>query len=578
MGYSKDEIGQKVLAARALWNSKFNIDSVLHSVAFTNLNNHRELSGTETIEWSSTRSGGTVDIWYSSDYGEHWTLVEKSISNTGSYQLATENFQDTPFGIFRLFIKDEQGNLYAFAQSHDVSINNIQDGVPFLKVLNQGFEKGDTIQTNSHSVEILIADVETDSMSMQLLYSIDEGNTFSLSQTLTVASDTLPQPVHINLVSLPNTKKLTIKLSVSDGNSSSEVVLDDFTKIHSRDSVAASHREIVSGFARIPLRVNIVDSSQLTGHDYIITFDDKDSTTTQYKKYFSVVDATLRYEVVSQQPILPFNESPIFDGLSLYNEDILTVLDSSRSGWNDSAEKQLDYSFYPFFWGTSSSSLRYNGFRMPNDYAVIFYPEIVDTSLADTLYPNTPSNRISAKPISYRVKNITTGEFIKSVYFKTGSSSTYFNMYFKEEVSGMTRRTWRVNIIDYTANASMPTGDTLYLLTRKGLSMFDTIHVFNVTTDVGTSPELPASYRLEQNYPNPFNPMTVIHYQLQAKSNVSLKVFDILGREVATLVDEIQQAGFQSVNWNASNYSSGIYFYRLQAGSFIETKKLVLIR
>jgi hypothetical protein len=83
---------------------------------------------------------------------------------------------------------------------------------------------------------------------------------------------------------------------------------------------------------------------------------------------------------------------------------------------------------------------------------------------------------------------------------------------------------------------------------------------------------------LEQNYPNPFNPSTSISFTLPSKSFVSLKVFDLLGREVATLVNEQKPAGTYTQKWNAANVSSGIYFYRLQADKFTETKKLVLLK
>ena len=86
------------------------------------------------------------------------------------------------------------------------------------------------------------------------------------------------------------------------------------------------------------------------------------------------------------------------------------------------------------------------------------------------------------------------------------------------------------------------------------------------------------SYSLTQNYPNPFNPTTTISFSLPSKSFVSLKVFDILGRDVATIVSEEMSAGNYSRPWNADKMSTGIYFYRLQAGSFTETKKLILLR
>ena len=86
------------------------------------------------------------------------------------------------------------------------------------------------------------------------------------------------------------------------------------------------------------------------------------------------------------------------------------------------------------------------------------------------------------------------------------------------------------------------------------------------------------SYKIGQNYPNPFNPSTTISFGLPDMNFVSLKVFDITGREVTTLVAEERTAGEHSVNWNASSMSSGVYFYRMQAVNFSETKKLVLLR
>jgi hypothetical protein len=87
-----------------------------------------------------------------------------------------------------------------------------------------------------------------------------------------------------------------------------------------------------------------------------------------------------------------------------------------------------------------------------------------------------------------------------------------------------------------------------------------------------------SSYKLSQNYPNPFNPSTIINYQLPITNFVSLKVYDVLGNRVATLVNDEKPAGNYSVNFNASNLSSGIYFYQLKANNFIQTKKMILIK
>jgi hypothetical protein len=98
------------------------------------------------------------------------------------------------------------------------------------------------------------------------------------------------------------------------------------------------------------------------------------------------------------------------------------------------------------------------------------------------------------------------------------------------------------------------------------------------STVVLNSPFRPGGFALSQNYPNPFNPVTTIRYQIPAHGYVSLKVFDLLGREIATLVDGMKTPGDYSTTWDASNATSGVYFYRLQSGAFTEAKKLVVLR
>lgn len=103
-------------------------------------------------------------------------------------------------------------------------------------------------------------------------------------------------------------------------------------------------------------------------------------------------------------------------------------------------------------------------------------------------------------------------------------------------------------------------------------------------TDLVTSVEqiendlLPTEFRLEQNYPNPFNPSTTIQFAVPKTSNVTLRIYDILGREVATLIDEKYQPGQYKIIFEAGQLASGLYVYRIQAGDFLETKKLMLLR
>jgi hypothetical protein len=104
-----------------------------------------------------------------------------------------------------------------------------------------------------------------------------------------------------------------------------------------------------------------------------------------------------------------------------------------------------------------------------------------------------------------------------------------------------------------------------------------TILVQAAATEVADNNIVPTEYSLSQNYPNPFNPSTMISYQLPKALRVSLKVFNTLGQEVAVLVDEEKSAGYHQVRWDAA-LTSGVYFYRLQAGDFVETKKMIVLQ
>lgn len=100
------------------------------------------------------------------------------------------------------------------------------------------------------------------------------------------------------------------------------------------------------------------------------------------------------------------------------------------------------------------------------------------------------------------------------------------------------------------------------------------LNIVNVDEDIS----LPETFELYQNYPNPFNPITNIQFQIPNSGFVSLKVYDVIGKEVATLVDEYKPAGMHNVQFTMNNLTSGIYFYQLKAGSFTETKKMILIK
>jgi hypothetical protein len=128
----------------------------------------------------------------------------------------------------------------------------------------------------------------------------------------------------------------------------------------------------------------------------------------------------------------------------------------------------------------------------------------------------------------------------------------------------------------------VPAGDWHYRLRQVDLTGESTVfeHVtVNVplVTGVGES-VAPSEFALNQNYPNPFNPSATIEFALPQAVFVTLKVYNVLGEEVATLVDGVEETGYRSIEFDASTLASGVYIYRLTAGSFVKTMKMILVR
>jgi hypothetical protein len=124
---------------------------------------------------------------------------------------------------------------------------------------------------------------------------------------------------------------------------------------------------------------------------------------------------------------------------------------------------------------------------------------------------------------------------------------------------------------DINRNASVNKKDTIYfMITDANGLMMTKSFIFSYTG--------PKEFKLEQNFPNPFNPTTKIQYQLPTDSRVTLKVYDILGSEVATLVNEEQEEGYKEVQFNGSNIASGMYVYRLTAGDYVSVKKMLMVK
>jgi len=123
-----------------------------------------------------------------------------------------------------------------------------------------------------------------------------------------------------------------------------------------------------------------------------------------------------------------------------------------------------------------------------------------------------------------------------------------------------------------------PTVEAVSLTATTGVGNTSGFGFLELITDVEDKEQFPTEFSLEQNYPNPFNPSTTISFSIPKEDFVSLKVFNSLGEEIAELVNETKPAGNYSFTFDANGLSSGIYLYKISAGNFVETKKMILIK
>ncbi len=179
--------------------------------------------------------------------------------------------------------------------------------------------------------------------------------------------------------------------------------------------------------------------------------------------------------------------------------------------------------------------------------------------------------RIAKQPVSgmlrslYVVGNSIFGEAYGKLYRSTNGGSAWVNAN-----SGLSASITSIGSFTIV-------GDTLYAGTSVGVWKRP-LNDFGITNARVSNSWLPMQYSLSQNYPNPFNPSTTIEYQVTKAEIASLKVFDLLGREVATLVNEQKLPGTYKVNFDAGNLSSGMYLYQFRAGANTETKRMILMK
>ncbi|MCE1164778.1 MAG: T9SS type A sorting domain-containing protein [Bacteroidetes bacterium] len=263
----------------------------------------------------------------------------------------------------------------------------------------------------------------------------------------------------------------------------------------------------------------------------------------------------------------------------VYDQVYNVLIGTGVTTFADSAENGTSNWTFGTGWGINTTNYHTptHSFAYPN-YGI---------SVNNSMSLNFPLN-LSAYPVAYlqywHRYDVESGYDFCYVELSSNNGSTW------QQVSAYsgTNNTWTQQVFDVTSmiGGSNNVRVRFRLTSDAGVQntgwYVDDIKITNYygpVTGVGNlNPELPAKFSLEQNYPNPFNPSTQINYALPKDGFAKITVFDILGREVRTLVSEFKKAGYYSVEFDGSSLSSGFYFYKLESNGFVETKKMMLVK
>lgn len=179
---------------------------------------------------------------------------------------------------------------------------------------------------------------------------------------------------------------------------------------------------------------------------------------------------------------------------------------------------------------------------------------------------------------------------MNNLYVSGSRTDSSFNWYMKTIKYSLTGdKLWTINIggtenYNYTPAEILIDNNDIYIAANfeiNGQNGFDSIVLFKYSQPIGITSnynQIPERFYLYQNFPNPFNPVTKIYYTLPVSGNVKIEIYDLLGQKIQTLQNEFKEIGSYIVDFDGSNLSSGLYFYRIESGSYVETKKMLLIK
>ncbi len=554
----------------------FTSDTTL-AVAFISPTGNQVVNGTIDVHWTakSLDSDTTIELYYSNTYDQQWHLIAKGITNAGTYSWNTLNVPDGIF--YKLHIINRKLAHVGYDSTGFFTVNNPGDAAPQIALV---FPDTTNISGNVH-VNWLAGDPENDPVTVSIYLSLDNGGTYSL-----LGEQSNTGAFNFDSKQYPNNYTTKIKLVASANSKSSSVESGTFFLRNYYDVVGDSAFTHSAGRATGKIFPSVVDSTQLSGHNYQVTFDSANGSLA-----YSVKDLTTNTMKLSHEPLASvLANGKIFDGMRLSFQNNPTEPDSSTSGFTNGDSTNVDFDVkeptigYPLF-APFDVKVTFNRIDTTNTGAYQFP--------GDSLSVNT--NLSQKVPTPFHISNITDTTTLKTLVVDLNKNSRWD---FGEKIVLLTPPPYAkksnntmMEIDFYKTTDKIITlhgGEEFIARTTKSFALQD-VYEFTASKEYmipSSAPQegtAPLTYILYQNYPNPFNPQTRIRFSLAQKNPATLIIYDILGREVRTLINGTMEAGAYEIMWDGNNQmgvavASGMYIYRLQSGTFAQTRKMMLVR
>ena len=525
------------------------------------------VSGSVNIHWTVEGNTGNTLISYSNN-GIEWNYLATVAANSNSYAWDSKTVPDGIFYKLRLLALSSNG-IGVTESEKFFTVNNPGNGAPqiILDVSGERMTLNGTYQVRWHA-----GDPDGDSCRVSLYYKLKSEPAWT---TIALQLPSSLGKYNWSTGNVPNSSSFDYQLkaevtSLSDTGSS---IVENISIINpviysSGEPYIISKKSNGTG----KFDIVVVDSFAVTGHTYLLAFYKAGGGDSVACDVVDVNTGTTKLSVVNLFD--GFHETKYFDGIRLKIQSDATAVDVAGTGWSagTSTLKMIP--------GPDLSSPAINK-QSPYDYQFAFANTPVDTAFSDG------SDVFPPMPVNFSIMNLTTRAHTKFIVedddrTKTLTQGDVIRIIEPDTINiGDLFLTWEIKYGDGSLNVVYPKAGDIYVLkTKKPFAAGDSI-VFTTQglTSVKQNNEvIPSSFELAQNYPNPFNPATTIRFRIPVSNVVTLKIYSVLGKEVATLLSGRLKAGEYSVRWNAETMPSGVYFYSLRSGSSSATKKLILLK